>query len=93
MKASSAAIAATGHRRPQWRQDFASACIIDRCLEVQAAHGTYLAALLLYTNKVDLQVALRVLSSKRRRPLLADSLAVPRTYINPPPLVYCCEHY
>lgn len=77
----------------RWRTDFVTAGIIDRCLALQATHGTYAAALLLLSHRIDINVALRVLAGGRRRRPFAQAVGLPRTYLSPPPLLYRCTHY
>lgn len=77
----------------RWRTDFVSAGIIDRCLALQVTHGTVCAARLLCEHRIDIDVALRILAGGRRRLPLTQAVGLPRTYLNPPPLIYRHTHY
>ena len=73
----------------KWRTDLATARSIDRCLAVQAKHGTFDAAALLCALGVDIHVAMRVLGRRRRRRKPAPpGLFQPSIYGSVPYLAY-----
>jgi hypothetical protein len=80
--------------RPRtWRGDFSTTDAVERCLTLQALFGTLFAASLMRTHKVEIDVAMRVLVRPRLRRPQPRNMFVPRTYISPPPLIYCHTHY
>lgn len=86
-------IATATARTMRWRTDFVSAGIIDQALALQVTHGTVCAALLLCEYRIDIGIALRVLAGGPRRRPFAQAVGLPRTYLNPPPLLYRHTHY
>ena len=77
------------HGARRWRTDVATASIIDQSLALQACRGTHVAAALLHSNGIDINVAIRVLGrSSQRRKAPALVLLPQHIYGSVPALIY-----
>lgn len=77
------------HDTQQGRADLGTARLIDQCIDLQACHGTFWAALLLRDKNIDIEIALRVLLyPARHRNIYPPAMFQPRRYAPEPALIY-----